>query len=324
MRYSAIGPNGPLKQIWLDRRNWWYAGGRWNGGRETKYSPLAVLPTYAALFSIRWAPAENLEISTCARLTERNGHHYLVYSYRREVQLMGRSIDHDTIFVDARTGLLTRQEIVRHNSDRPEVVSQIQVTPSVSIRRRRSSCPRIYWRAGIKLVEYSNAFSDDEIADIVSRWRLRKSKHEWVSGLPEREIPGVANEDGFWVSVTPSRDGSALWFAGAGLFGTGAACQDYPWSSLAGGKPKSEQWYRETMQALGPSCMLWVTNVSVAPEPPDDMASIAATMAEGVAAWSRLGALTMARAVTMTPVVSVKSSWRRAARRMPHTRIVAT
>lgn len=131
MRYSVNNKEGRYEQVFVGARKWRYSAGRWHGGKSGFAYPgtaLIALPLYAANFAIRHMPIESLEPVACEPLVERDGQHYFVYRYRQKRWLWGSFIDHDTIYVDARTGWLTRQEIEREFLDKPEAGKQLLVT----------------------------------------------------------------------------------------------------------------------------------------------------------------------------------------------------
>jgi hypothetical protein len=77
-----------------------------------------------------------LEPVACGRLVERDEQHYFVYEYR--LKSFTGYIDHDTIYVNARTGWLMQQEIRRQSLDEPEpgkghVLNTFRVDPTLTI-----------------------------------------------------------------------------------------------------------------------------------------------------------------------------------------------
>lgn len=153
MHYATVGPYGRHEEYYINGRNWMFGDGRWYGGKQGNThgetnAPEYAVRFYAAFFGFRGAflgfngkGFEPVPISSvaCAGEVERNGVKHVVYEYDVEAVAFGRAIDHDKIYVDAATGLVSRHEVVRRaesgaDARQSRYVTDLRPAPSLVIK----------------------------------------------------------------------------------------------------------------------------------------------------------------------------------------------
>lgn len=125
LRFATEGPNGRHEEYFIGLRTWTFGSGRWWGGKHgspmgAHYTPEMALRLYGGgPLAFRM---ENFNFEgpvVCAGAHRTNGREQLIYEYKVAIDFFGKAIDHERIYVDAGTGLVSRREFERRSSPRP-------------------------------------------------------------------------------------------------------------------------------------------------------------------------------------------------------------